>query len=227
MKRLIVCILMISLLLSSCGITKDYSLEADPFAHTYRVVEILESGSVEPSLEETLLINIDALCNLYFMDDTTTYEFQEIGKLQQIELSDNDTRKGLWFCYKGSDRYELSVEADDTVVLTCLNNEDALWSYRLSRVDMISAHLSSADTRSHIQLNWYFENTFPGNLQLPNRPDILKKGTMGFSTEDDRITNLTVFEEYYTDGNVEHREYTLSNEDGFSIDLSTRYETGE
>lgn len=188
----------------------------------------MESGAAESSPEETLLINIDALCNLYFMEDATTYYFQEIGKLKQMKLSEDDSRKGLWFCCKGSDRYELSVEADDTVVLTCLTTEKVLWSYRLSRVDMITAHTSSAGTRSHTDLNWFFADTFSNNLlQIPSRPDILKKGTLGFSTEDDRITSLTVFEEYYTDGNVEYKEYVLRSEDGFNMELNTKYETGE
>lgn len=188
----------------------------------------MESGAAESSPEETLLINIDALCNLYFMEDATTYYFQEIGKLKQMKLSEDDSRKGLWFCCKGSDRYELSVEADDTVVLTCLTTEKVLWSYQLSRVDMITAHTSSAGTRSHTDLNWFFADTFSNNLlQIPSRPDILKKGTLGFSTEDDRITSLTVFEEYYTDGNVEYKEYVLRSEDGFNMELNTKYETGE
>lgn len=192
------------------------------------MVEVLESGAAESSPEETLLINIDALCNLYFMEDATTYYFQEIGKLKQMKLSEDDSRKGLWFCCKGSDRYELSVEADDTVVLTCLTTEKVLWSYQLSRVDMITAHTSSAGTRSHTDLNWFFADTFSNNLlQIPSRPDILKKGTLGFSTEDDRITSLTVFEEYYTDGNVEYKEYVLRSEDGFNMELNTKYETGE
>lgn len=227
MKRMILSIILIALLLSGCGIMKNYSLEADPFGHTYRVAEVLGSTAPEASAEEKLLINIDALCNLYIMEDTTTYEFQKIGEFKQLELPEDDTRKGLWFCYKAADRYELSVEEDDAVILTQLVNEEISWSYQLSRVDTISANLSSAGSRSHMQLNWYFSDTFPGNLQIPSRPDIIKKGTLGISTEDDSIANLTLFEQYYTDGNVEYKEYALNKEDGFNISVETRYETGE
>lgn len=206
---------------------KEYSLEADPFAHTYRVAKVLEANAPESVSAETLLIHIDALCNLFLMNDTVSYNYQQIGQFKQIALPEEDTSKGLWFCYKASDRYELSVEADDAVVLTCLNNEDILWAYGLSLVDRISAHYSSSGARSHMQLNWYFANTFPNNLQLPSRPDIFRKGTLGFSVEDDSVTKLTLLEEYYTDGKVEHSEYLLTKENDFSIELQTRYEAGE
>lgn len=227
MKHIILCMLIIAILLTGCDVMNNYSLEADPFGHTYRVAEVLESSTPEASAEEKLLINIDALCNLYVMDDTSTYEFQKIGELKQLELPEDDTRKGLWFCYQASDRYELSVEEDDDVVLTKLVNEETSWTYLLTRVDTFSANLSSAGSRSHIQLDWYFSDTFPGNLQMPSRPDIIKKGTLGLSTEDDSISNLTLFEEYYTDGNIEYKEYALKKEDGFNISVETRYETGE
>ena len=227
MKRMILAILLIAILLSGCGVMDNYSLEANPFGHAYRVAEVLESNTPETSAEEKLLVKIDVACNLYVLKDTLTYDFQKIGELQKLELSKEDTRKGLWFCYQDSDRYELSVEEDDTVILTQLVNEEISWAYRLSRVDTISANLSSAGSRSHMQLNWYFSDTFSGNLQMPSRPDIIKKGTLGISTEDDSISELTLFEEYYTDGNVEYKEYALSKEDGFNISVETRYETGE
>ena len=227
MKKVIFAILLIAVFLTGCGVMEYYSLEADPFGHTYRVEEVLKTSTPEVSSEELRLIKIDALCNLYVMEDTATYDFREVGKLQQLELPEEDTRKGLWFCYQASNRYELSVDENDNVVLTKLVSEETVWSYRLSRVDTVSAHLSSSGTRSHIQLNWYFADTFPGNLQIPNRPDIIKKGTLGISAEDDSISNLTLYEAYYTDGNVEHKEYALKKEDGFSISVETRYETGE
>lgn len=226
MRRIILSFLIVALLLSGCGL-KEYSLEADPFAHTYRVTEVLDADASSVPEEEKILVNIDALRNLYIVDDTTSYDFRKIGELKLLELKESDPRKGVWFCYKSSDRYELSVDADDAVILSCLAADEVLWTYCLKRVDTVSAHLSSAGARSHMQLNWYFTDTFPGNLQIPNRPDITNNGTLGFSVEDDSITSLTLLEEYYTDGNVEHNDYLLRKEDGFSIELGTRYKTGD
>lgn len=229
MKRILIIVLAVFFLLAGCGASEKPAL-VEPFAHTYRIEEVLHSSDPALLPEETTLIEISAFGDLWIMEDLTTYEFQDVGQFKKSDLAEDDPRKGLWTTVQveGSDiQYQLSVEADDSVRLMCMEAEQVQWAYKLSRVDTITANVATTGERSHMEIDWYFADTFPGDLQQLSSGKIYNKGTLGFYVEDERITSLTVFEEYYTDGNVEYKEYTLNREDGFNISVNTRYETGK
>lgn len=229
MKCLIISILIAAVFLSGCSSTANNTANADPFGHIYRVTETLISEDASANLDKSILINLSAFHNLSIMEDTTTYDFAMVGELKETELVKGDTRKGLWTLVRDDTpvRYEVSVEDDDSVVLTHRIANQIQWSYRLARVDMVSVSVSTFGTREHLEIDWYFAGTFPGNLLQLSSGSINGKGKIGFSVEDESIDKITVIEEYYTDGNVEYAEYQLTREEGFSIAVRTKYDTGD
>ena len=76
--------------------------------------------------------------------------------------------------------------------------------------------------------DWLFPNTFEAtadNLIYLSGAEISDKGSVMLTPQDESIKSITVYETYFTDGNIEYNEYTLENDFNFSV--STRYETGE
>lgn len=228
MKRLIISILIAAVFLSGCSQMSN-TAKADPFDHIYRVTETLVSDDSAIDPRDSLLINLSAFHNLLIMSDSTTYDFEMVGEFKETELVEGDTRKGLWALVRDDApaRYEVSVEDDDSVVLTHLLADQVQYSYKLTRVDMVSVSVSTFGTREHLEIDWYFDGTFPGDLLQLSSGSINGKGKIGFSVEDESIDKITVIEEYYTDGKVEHTEYQLTKEEGFGISAKTRYESGE
>lgn len=203
--------------------------EASPFGHTYRVEEVLY-GDEDP--EDAPMIDLDSSNQLYIMDPQTR-ETANLGEMIHVELAEGNqqaTTKGIWQLVPeedGSLLYKVTVEADDSVTLSCQKNEQLQWKYRLSRVDTIKCSISSAGSYTFFTPRWFAEGTFSDHSNLEYM-DILQSGTVGFTPEWP-VDVLTIYEEYYTDGAVEYEEHTLiPNEKGaLKLELRPRYDSGE
>jgi len=214
---------------TGCTKTKtNDNAKADPFGHMYRVSEMTFPDKSAANPDQMILVNLSSFHNLLIMENTTTYDFENLGELKEKQLEEGDARKGLWLLTYDDKplRYELTVEEDDSVVLSQRNAEQVSWSYKLSRVDGLSVNVSAFGKREFLEIDWYFADTFPGDLTQLSSGTIPGKGTIGFSVEDDTVDKITLVEEYYTDGNVEYAEYQLTREEGFAISVKTRYDAG-
>lgn len=203
--------------------------KADPFGHMYRVSETILPEASSAALDKQILVNLDGFHTLWIMEDTTTYDFEKLGELKEIELHEDDAQKGLWSLTSDDNslRYELTVEEDDSIILSQINADQICWSYKLSRVDMVSVNVSAFGTREALEVDWYFAGTFLGDLSQLSSGTIQGQGKIGFSIEDEHVDQITLVEEYYTDGNMEYTEYPLSKEEGFSISAKTRYDSAD
>lgn len=223
--------LILTCILGFIGYTKantNSNAKADPFGHMYRVSEMMLSNESSPELDKMILVNLSSFHNLWIMEDITTYNFDNLGELKEIELDEDDTRKGLWsLTYDDNSlRYEITVEEDDSIVLSQLNAEQLCWSYKLSRVDMVSVNVSTFGKQEFLEIDWFFTDTFLYDLTQLSSGTIPRKGKIRFFVDDDSVEKITVIEEYYTDGNAEYTEYQLTKENGFSISAERKYDAG-
>lgn len=228
--RQMLALLLAAVLLSGCaaGAASDEEL----FNHTYRIdqMQIPENAPQEQARQ----IRLDEAKNLWIMDDLTTFSFAKLGKFQKQKDTD------LWtLTAEDGACYELHRE-EHTPILTRRQDDAVCWTYTLAPVDGIGANLSSGGVRSFLEIDWFYADTFPGNLELLSAATIRGKGTLGLSVADPAIETLTLLEEYHTGETVETTAYTLTKEDGFALPLAARstsdkqyalyripYETGE
>lgn len=216
------------------GCADNTSSVDSPFGHIYTIEEVLYGE--DPTMEnvDNILIQLGELQTLWICTDVQTYDYLTVGKFETAELDTNENQnqiKGLWQLYVDEDRkeqYELQVTKEGNIKLSFLRSGEVQWMYQLHRVDLITCNVTTLGTLTTIYPDWLFPNTFsatPDNLIYLSGANISGKGTVQLKVQDESITSLTVYETYYTDGNVEHNEYILDK--AFKLSVSTRYDTGE
>lgn len=208
-----------------------------PFGHIYRVDEVLESLD---AIEEQLpLIRLDyrmeavlestAPMEEQASSDSTSYRMQNILELManpssrqwitigsmefQKQEADNTNllHKGVWLLVlKDESQYRLTVENDNSVVLSYTREGQLQWKYLLSRVDTLICTVKSSYSVESPVLEWYPQGTFQGEVSILNGADIQEEGTVAFHWLDDTTDTLTVIEEYYSADQVEVIKHSVS-----------------
>lgn len=228
MKRITSIFFLISLFLLGCSSAAADAGNTSPFGHIYRITDVsVSDGESDP---ERMLIHLDAFRNFWIMEDTATYDFVKTGEFKESKLENSDTGHDRWIIDAengGSILYELTADETGAAAITHFHENAAQYTWQLERVDMVSANVSSAGTREFLEIDWFFTDTYAGDLLQLSSGHIHRKGKIGFSVEDETIETLTVTEEYYTDGSVEYTQYPLTKADGFHIDAVTKYDAGE
>lgn len=206
-----------------------------PFSHTYRVAEVIHTEDAEAELP---VVRLEAYNGLYLRNRRTGDDIHP-GDMAAVEVPEGDpatTPKGIWQLIPEDDPamlYKVTVEADETVILSCQKNDMLQWKYRLSRVDTLkigfktSANLLNMGSNGGFTARWFPEGTFHDHDDL-EKIDALAKTGIGLNPEYS-IETLTVFEEYYTDGKAEYAELrlTLTDSGNFSLEVSKRYDAGQ
>lgn len=215
--------MVISLSLAGCGDRK--SSNDDPFGHLYCVGSVLQGEA-----PDTVLIQLNEYHSLSICEDVQTYDYSMIGNFETVE-ENGDPLKGPWQLFADetqTERYCLELEENGTVMLSYAKHGELQWKYQLRRADLITCDVTDFGSLTTIYLDWLYPDTFsatPDNLIYLSGADISGKGTVKLTVQDASITSLTVYEAYYTDGNVEHNQYVLA--DDFRLSVSTRYASGE
>lgn len=225
MKRIIALLALIAIFLTGCGKSNDSSI--DPFGHIYRVSGSVDDVFAVEAIDDVLLVNLSSFHNLFIMNNVDTYDFELMGEFKECELDNEDERNGLWIITQDNETtpsFELAVDKSGSIFLSQIAGETIQRTYPLIRVDMVSVNVSTFGTREHLEIDWFYHDTFPGDLSMLSSGTIQGKGKIGFSVEDEDIDTIKVIEEYYANGSVEHTEYNLSRAEGFSISVNTKYE---
>lgn len=225
MRRTIALLVFITIFLAGCGKSNDNSI--DPFGHIYRVSESNDDNLDVGTTDDVLLVNLSSFHNLFIMNNVDTYEFELMGEFKECELESEDERKGLWIITqddKAPPSFELTVDKSGSIFLSQMGGVAVQRTYPLIRVDMVSVNVSTFGTREHLEIDWFYHDTFPGDLSMLSSGTIQGEGKIGFSVEDEDIDNIKLIEEYYANGSVEHAEYNLNRAEGFSISVSTKYD---
>lgn len=202
--------------------------KATPFDHVYRVEEVLyqaDDAADTPVVELASGLNTNSL---YLTDDNL--DSVKIGEFTYVEPAPGAQEasvKGIWQLIPEDDAdsmYRLTVEADDSVILSYSISEQLQWKYKLDRVDVMGSTVSTVGQRTSMRLEWFEEGTFHGDLAQLTKADINKKGNIGFTIDDPAVTILTLYEEYYHNGEMESAQYTISPDTPLP-EFHTRFES--
>lgn len=214
------------------GCSISDSSDRNPFGHTYIVDEVLYAKDLSGKNVDHILIQIYSIGTLLVCNDVQTYDYSMFGKFEAVKQENKSNSVGDEWAFfvdeEKHEQYKLLVTDEGNILFSYLENKEVQWEYKLRRIDMINCVVSTVGTLTQIQPDWFFPETFTSssdNLIYLSSADIPGKGTLNLSVQDESITSITVYEEYYIDGNVEYSEYILK--DNFNLSLSTRYESGE
>lgn len=214
MKRMLALVLA-AVLLSGC--TAGDGGGEELLNHTYGIEEIQRAENAPQ--EQARQFRLDEQGKLWIMEDPAAFSFVQLGQFQHQKDAQ------LWTLNaEDGFLYELRQE-EGSPILTKRQGEQVCWAYTLAPVDGIGVNLSSAGVRSFLEIDWFFADTFSGNLDLLSAGTVQGKGTIGFSVADDAIETITLLEEYHTGDEVESNTYTLTREEGFALPVTTRAET--
>lgn len=219
MKRLktyiVVIVLIVACILTSCSDTST-----EPLGHIYRVAKIFDVNNQQFQKARMPLVNIDVFGNLQMCEDTQHMEFSLLGKLEKSR-----EEKNTWIVVSESSNPIYKLYCDENSAFMLFNLERGE-TYLLDPVDTIQISVSSKSERSALEIDWFYENTFSGELSCLSKATIHGTGKLGLQLSDDTLETVVVYEEYYTDGNRESFTYQFNSKDGLSLDLSTRYTSG-
>ena len=214
-------------LLAGCGNAGTGFQGKTPFGHTYRVEEVLESGDSAP--EQLPLVRLDYRMEdiLEWMEVPGSDQWTTIGTMEFQEEQTDPGQKGLWLLTtENGSQYRLTVEEDDSVILTLEQDGQTQWKYRLSRVDTLVCTVKSSYATESPVLDWFPQGAFDGELSSVNGADVPGDGTVTFHWLVGETDTLTVIETYCADGQVETTEHLLNadNKGQFALPVQTHGE---
>lgn len=200
---------------------------ANPFFETYQIAEVLYPQS-ETAPEYT---KIDLSGSLAYVEDRNG-DRTKIGKFVYVEPAEGQSQKGIWQLIPEEapdTMYKLTVEADDSVILSYYKSEQLLWKGLLTDYGRNTCHITVATYGSTMSAvpEWYA----PGRSdpEPGSRAFIIGKAKLTVAVGGLPAENLTLTEEYHHGDQVETTTYTLEpNKPGsFSLELKTRYDGEE
>lgn len=212
------------------GITQKQNI----WGKDYRVEAVLyQDETVEPPSKITL----DGDGKTLIIDHTA------IGQFTKMESGSGDPMQ-TWKLIPTNDpvgRVILSASkaSEDAITLEYrIDNSTAeysrystLWSVKLSPVDKISFQITQEDSQHSVLLKWYSEKLIPERMESLFPFTIDEPGTGAILLDDDAVTQLTVWEEYHCDSQIEIFEHQLHRDKKgvFPLPegLKKRYEKGQ
>lgn len=205
--------------------------EVNPFLHDYRVAQVVypEDGSGAEGIKVHLSSVLGVEFNLSFSEYCGDRE--KIGTFTYTEPIPGQTEKGIWQLIPENDPdtlYRITVEADDSVILSCTKDEQLQYKWVLSRVDTATGGIATIGKTISMSPSWYPDGS-PDPEPYFKVADVVRTATLNLGIGGLETAELTLIEEYHHGDSIEYQTYTLvPNENGsYSMKIETRYDGKE
>lgn len=202
---------------------------ASPFGNDYQIAQVLyPEGSTVPEYTKIKLHNSVYSSGIFYVEDANG-DSTRLGEFVYVEPVAGQTQKGIWHLLPEEDPdtlYKLTVEADDSVILSYYEQEQLHWRGLLTDYGRDSCVITVPTFGSTMQMrpDWYApgrEDPQPGS-----HVDVVRTATLKISIAGQETETLILLEEYHHGDTVETTTYTLdpSKPGNFSLKLETRYD---
>ena len=202
---------------------------ASPFGYNYQIAQVLypEGGTVPEYTK--IKLNIGVFSGGSFYAEDRNGDSTRIGAFVYLEPVEGQTQKGIWQLIPEENPdtlYKLTVEEDDSIILSYYTREQLFWRGLLTNYGRDTCVITVPTFGSTMQMrpDWY----------APGRPDptpgshtdVVGSATLKITVGGLPTENLTLIEEYHHGDSVETTTYTLEPDkpSSFSLKLETRYE---
>ena len=200
-----------------------------PFPCSYQVAEVVYTSDPDEALpfvritQGTRLHNTDPLTSgeeiygILYLDDAKTGKTLYSGDLTELEVPAGvDALKGIWQTVPEEAEslyYQVTAEANETVMLSCYQGDTLQWKYRLRQMDHLTVGFSASPNlltsvqAGSFQAKWYPEGEHydVGSLTAI---DTLSEFSIALNPSYP-ADSLTVCEDYYQDGALTAKVLTL------------------
>lgn len=199
-----------------------------PLPDTYQVAEVLH-GDLQAELpmvkltlqtrlrkQDPLTSEIETYLQLQ-LRDSETEEILYTAELNELEVPAGvDALKGIWQTTPeetGSLSYQITVEANETVTLSCYQGDSLQWKYRLRPTDRLKVvWKASPNLMSVFEAGYFNAGWFPmgESREIDSLSQIESLGKISLSLVPNYpADSLTVYEDYYQNGALTTKELTL------------------
>lgn len=173
-------------------IERGEHIEDNPFnSKDYRVTEVIQGNK-----ESIPMVYLGSTSSVY-LDFPDRKEQHLEGKFVFIPHPDGTSQKGVWEMIPENASnmlYRVSLEANDSIVMTCYENETVQWKYLLEQSPKVGCTILDVLGTVTSDVDWYYSGTF----DMEDTSDVLPlraKGKIKLSVPgNDSI--VTIYEEF-------------------------------
>lgn len=218
--------LALALVFSSIPIAEDarkegIHAEVNPFiSGKYRVTEVIRGS------EERVPMVRMVGTNLVYLE----YPEEELclaGNFAYINQPDGVTTKGVWEMLEGDSLYRITVEANDSVTIACIEKEQLQWKYRLEPAPTMGIMIKDVLGTGFGWGEWYYADSVDLSGEV-NGWKVGAKGMIRLTIPGDDPT-VTIYEEYRDVDKVEYNTMVLTRDKRGHVEFEreTRKHGGE
>lgn len=219
-----------------------------PFPGSYQVAEVIYTS--DPDAEKPIvtlqkntrfhrpdpLTSWKETYGILYLKEPGAQEAKYIGEMTELEVPAGEPApKGIWQAVPENDPsllYQITVEADESITISCYQADSLQWKYRLEPLESLkvgysaTANLLNSGERGNFQAQWFLE----GSLYAPE--DLYKIESLGKISvslmPNYPADSLTVYEDYYHDGELSTTEMTIQpDENGiFRLEPEAYHDSG-
>lgn len=200
---------------------------ANPFGGRYRVEAVLYPE--EDTGKELPMVQLNDFGMKLTLDYEASEDVQPAGSFAHVALPENSPLLGVWELVPEGEPvtlYRVTVEADGSILLSCLHQEQLQWKYRLEKAEVMVCNVLDVLGVKSFRPEWYYAGTYIPDPASLSGVRIDGSGTMNISLPTEAEV-LTVQEFFYHNGSLEsHREHTLlrNEKGGFSLPVGYRHD---
>lgn len=179
--------------------------EHNPFtSRQYRVAEVIQGSDGNVPL-------IHMRDNkLVYLDYPGKETIHLNGEFTYINQPAGDDSLGVWELLDSGVLYRITVEADERITFTALENDAVQWSYRLEYAPTMGVTVTDLLSTGSGSVNWQYAGSFDGVGELKGY-SLNGKGKIMLSVPgEDSI--VTIYEEYRDGNSVEYNTLTLTRD---------------
>ena len=209
----------------------------DPFVDTYLVEEVLipAEGMATENTRVILgrIFDKEPYMTIYETDEPYPIK-EDQDYFHFVDPVPGTGQLGTWQMVPAEDEtlaYWITVEADNAVLLSCYQNDQLQWKWKLVVDDPVIASVSvqTWGTTGVKTLDFYTSEDPDPQPNFSKQTSVNGKGTMKIALSHPESDTLTLTEEYHHGTTVETTTYTLEpgKSGSFPMDLKTRYDGKE
>lgn len=197
-------------------------IEGNPFnSRDYRVTQVLEGE------EAPIPMVYLGSTNSVYLDWPGRAEQRLDGKFTYITQPEGATTKGVWEMLDKETLYRVTVEADNSMTMTCMEGGQTQWRYCLELAPTMGCTILDVLGSTVASASWYYAGSFDG-VESTGGLALRGKGTIKLSVPGNSPT-VTIYEEFRDGNTVEHQTMVLTKDSrGFvKFKRETRQDCGK
>ena len=204
------------------SIEKGDHIPGNPFnSRDYRVTEVLAG---DPEKIPMVYLGSSTYVSLDYPGDA---DLKLEGGFAYITQPEGAKTRGIWELLDGATLYRVTLEADESVTMACLEEGQTLWAYALEPAPTMGCTIRDVLGSTLAGADWYYAGSFDDS-DISGGLHLRGTGTVKLSVPGESET-VTIYEEFRDGDTVEYQTMTLTKDKKGFVEFKreTRQDGGE